>query len=34
MRALLLSNVNMQPIAAFLKPWEVVCGILIAFSSI
>jgi FkbH-like protein len=26
MRALLLSNVNMQPIAAFLKPWEVVCS--------
>jgi FkbH-like protein len=26
MRTLLLSNVNMQPLIAFLKPWEVVCG--------
>ncbi len=26
MRTLLLSNVNMQPIVSFLKPWEVVCG--------
>jgi FkbH-like protein len=26
MRTLLLSNVNMQPLMAFLKPWDVVCG--------
>lgn len=26
MRTLLLSNVNMQPLVAFLKPWNVVCG--------
>jgi FkbH-like protein len=26
MRTLLLSNTNMQPLVAFLKPWEVVCG--------
>ncbi|HEX3435129.1 MAG TPA: HAD-IIIC family phosphatase, partial [Pseudacidobacterium sp.] len=26
MKALLLSNVNMQPLAAFLKPWEAVSG--------
>jgi FkbH-like protein len=26
MQTLLLSNVNMQPIVSFLKPWEVVCG--------
>lgn len=26
MRTLLLSNINMQPLVAFLKPWEVICG--------
>jgi FkbH-like protein len=26
MRTLLLSNINMQPLVAFLKPWEIVCG--------
>jgi FkbH-like protein len=26
MRTLLLSNINMQPLVVFLKPWEVVCG--------
>jgi len=26
MRTLLLSNVNMQPLVASLKPWDVVCG--------
>jgi len=26
MRTLLLSNINMQPLVAFLKPWDVVCG--------
>jgi len=26
MRTLLLSNINMQPLVAFLKPWEVTCG--------
>ena len=26
MRVLLLSNVNMQPLVGFLKPWEVTCG--------
>lgn len=26
MRTLLLSNVNMQPLLAFLKPWDAVCG--------
>ncbi|HUB00955.1 MAG TPA: HAD-IIIC family phosphatase [Terracidiphilus sp.] len=26
MRTLLLSNINMQPLKAFLKPWEVICG--------
>ena len=26
MRTLLLSNINMQPLVSFLKPWEVVCG--------
>src|SRR5579863_7137107 len=26
MRTLLISNVNMQPLAASLRPWDVVCG--------
>ena len=26
MRALLLSNINMQPLVGFLKPWDVACG--------
>lgn len=26
MRTLLISNINMQPLVAFLKPWEVTCG--------
>jgi len=26
MRTLLLSNINMQPLVAFLKPWETTCG--------
>jgi len=26
MRTLLLSNINMQPVVNFLKPWEVTCG--------
>ncbi len=26
MRTLLLSNINMQPLVAFLKPWDVSCG--------
>jgi len=25
-KALLLSNINMQPLVAFLKPWDVTCG--------
>src|ERR1700757_2870174 len=26
MRTLLLSNINMQPIVPFLRPWDVICG--------
>ena len=26
MRTLLLSNINMQPLVAFLKPWDATCG--------
>ena len=26
MRTLLLSNINMQPLVSFLKPWDVLCG--------